>query len=244
MYGLAPYLGCRPDGKMPLRFVRKGREKPLRHRVFLLSPANLSGKRARLLLDAEADFELAIRLRSRAGLSVGEAFTFMSGLYFRGKLAYAEALAEAPDGCGGVQVITPGRGLLPPDRCITLEELRELATVTVDLGDPRYLSPLLRDARKIGHELGPEDQAVLLGSVATGKYVDPLLEALGDRLFMPAEFVGRGDMSRGGLLLRCVASGQELTYVPIMGAERRGKRPPRLPPLDRSSRSPGDSPGH
>ena len=101
--------------------------------------------------------------------------------------------------------------------------------------------PLLRDARQIGRGLGPEDQAVLLGSVATGKYVDPLLEVLSDRLYMPAEFVGRGDMSRGGLLLRCVASGRQLTYVPVMGSERRGKRPPRLPRPDRPLR-PGGSP--
>lgn len=163
----------------------------------------------------------------------------MSGLYFRGKLAYAKAFAEPPDGRGGVYVITPGRGLQPPDRCVTLEELRELATVTVDPEDTKYLSPLLRDARKIGRELGPEDQAILLGSVATGKYVDPLLEALSDRLYMPAEFVGRGDMSRGGLLLRCVASGEQLSYLPVAGAERRGKRPPRLPPLDRPLRPDG-----
>lgn len=165
----------------------------------------------------------------------------MSGLYFRGKLAYATAFAEAPDGRGGVEVITPGRGLLPPSRRLTLGELRAIATVTVDPENPEYLLPLLRDAREIGRELDPDDQAVLLGSVATGKYVDPLLDTLGERLYMPAEFVGRGDMSRGGLLLRCVTSGRQLTYVPVAGAERRGKRPPRLPPLDRPWR-PGESP--
>lgn len=228
-------VACR-SGPPGSRRVGKG----LRRRVFLLSPANMSGKRAALLLRGEANFELAVRLRS-AGISLGEAFTFMSGLYFRGKLAYATAFAEAPNGRGRVEVITPGRGLLPPDRCVTLKELKELATVNVDPGDPEYLLPLLRDARQIGRGLGPEDQAVLLGSVATGKYVDPLLEALGEGLYMPAEFVGRGDMSRGGLLLRCVASGRQLTYVPVMGTERRGKRPPRLPSPNRPLR-PGESP--
>ena len=69
---------------------------------------------------------------------------------------------------------------------------------------------------------------VLLGSIASGKYVDVLLEVFGSRLCFPAEFAGRGDMSRGGLMLRCVASGEELGYVPLVGAERHGKRPPKL----------------
>jgi hypothetical protein len=40
--------------------------------------------------------------------------------------------------------------------------------------------------------------------------------------------VGGGDMSRGGLLLRCVRAGRELVYVPVAGALRRGGRPARL----------------
>ena len=38
-------------------------------------------------------------------------------------------------------------------------------------------------------------------------------------------------MSRGGLLLRCVAAGEELPYVPVKGAVRHGPRPPKLAPL-------------
>ena len=72
---------------------------------------------------------------------------------------------------------------------------------------------------------------VLLGSIATGKYVDPLLAVLGERLLFPADFVGRGDMSRGGLLLRCARAGTELAYVGVRDAVRRGPRPPRLAPL-------------
>jgi len=41
-------------------------------------------------------------------------------------------------------------------------------------------------------------------------------------------FVGRGDMSRGGLLLRSVRYEVELDYVPVAGAVRHGPRPPRL----------------
>ena len=69
---------------------------------------------------------------------------------------------------------------------------------------------------------------VLLGSIATGKYVDALLDALGPRLLFPTDFVGRGDMSRGGLLLRSAREGRELDYIPVAGALRRGKRPPKL----------------
>jgi hypothetical protein len=61
-----------------------------------------------------------------------------------------------------------------------------------------------------------------------------LLAVLGERLHFPAEFVGRGDMSRGGLLLRAVRAGVELAYLPVAGAVRHGARPPRLPPLPRS----------
>ena len=66
---------------------------------------------------------------------------------------------------------------------------------------------------------------ILLGSIATGKYVDCLLPIITQRLLFPSEFVGRGDMSRGALLLRCVAENTELNYVPLMGAVRRGQRP-------------------
>jgi len=82
-------------------------------RVFLLSPANAGGKRAQLLLRQAAQFDLALRLREH-GLPLGEAFSFISGLYFRGKLAYAGAFAAPPEGVPGVLVITACGGLLPP----------------------------------------------------------------------------------------------------------------------------------
>jgi hypothetical protein len=76
---------------------------------------------------------------------------------------------------------------------------------------------------------------VLLGSIASAKYVDVLEPVFRSRLLFPSEFVGRGDMSRGGLLLRCVRAGLELTYGPVIGAVRTGVRPPRLAPLPRAS---------
>ncbi|HEY2931322.1 MAG TPA: hypothetical protein VGK99_06200 [Acidobacteriota bacterium] len=60
-----------------------------------------------------------------------------------------------------------------------------------------------------------------------------LLSVFGERLLFPAEFLGRGDMSRGGLMLRCARSGSELTYVAVSGAVRNGPRPPKLEPLVR-----------
>src|SRR5438477_13153763 len=74
-------------------------------------------------------------------------------------------------------------------------------------------------------------EIVLLGSIATPKYVEPLLGIFGERLLFPSEFVGRGDMSRGGLLLRCLREQVELKYVPVNGTVRNGTRPAKLPRL-------------
>jgi hypothetical protein len=187
--------------------------------LFLLSPAHCGGKRAGLVMNPDARFELAVRLRER-GVPLGEVFTFLSGLYFRGKAAYAEAFGD-----GGL-VITPGWGLVPARTVISLEDLHAIASVGVAPGEARYRDPIARDATALA--LGPAVPIVLLGSIATGKYVDVLASILGDRLHFPAAFVGRGDMSRGGLLLRAARAGQELEYRPVHGAARRGPRPPRL----------------
>jgi len=203
-----------------------------RNRIFLLSPANAAGVRARMVLNESATFELAVRLRS-AGVEIGELFSFISGLYFRGKLAYASAFAAPPQGVGGAYVITAAGGLLPPHTPVTLASIRQLAGVDIDPADDRYRLPLERDARALAANAGPECEIVLLGSIAEAKYVQPLAAIFGDRLTFPAEFVGRGDMSRGGLMLRCATAGTELAYIPAQGATRRGKRPPKLPKLPR-----------
>ena len=200
----------------------------MRRRVFLLSPAHCGGVRARLVFDPAARFDLARRLRAATGAPLGEVFSFLSGLYFRGKLAYAEAFARPPAGHHGVLVITPTDGLVPAGETVDHERLRRFAEVDIDAGNPRYVEPLRRDARRHAALLGPRGDVVLLGSIATGKYLDPLLEVFGDRLRFPADFVGRGDMSRGGLLLRHARAGAELDYVGVRGAVRRGPRPPRL----------------
>jgi hypothetical protein len=201
---------------------------PDSHRIFLLSPANVGGKRAQMLLNPGAQFELAQRLRTGAEVSLGEAFAFMSGLYFRGKLAYARAFANAPDGQAGVLIITSNCGLVSADAPVTTEELRSYSNVPIDARDERYSQPLIRDALALAALSAKNCSIVLLGSVASGKYVDHLLPIFGNQLQFPHEFVGRGDMSRGGLLLRSVAANRLLTHVPLDGALRRGHRPPRL----------------
>ena len=199
-------------------------------RVFLLSPAYAGGQRARMILSERAQFDLARRLRSEQRPSLGEVFTFLSGLYFRGKLAYANAFAPEGKTRSSVLVITPTRGLVPAATPVGLADLLEFAEVDIDEAEPRYRVPLERDVKKLAKKLSAQGEAVLLGSVATGKYVDVLLEHFGQRLCFPADFVGRGDMSRGGLLLRCAVDRNELPYISVAGAVRKGKRPPKLEP--------------
>jgi hypothetical protein len=203
------------------------------NRVFLLSPAHCGGERARIVFNPRSEFELARRLRTPAGAPLGEVFSFLSGLYFRGKLAYAREFAAPPRGVPGALVITTNEGLRSPDEPVTLTRLKRFARGDIDQADRRYRQPLLRDARLIAEAAGERCQVVLLGSVASGKYVDVLTKVFGERLLFPISFVGRGDMSRGGLMLRCAREGVELDYVPVASAVRHGPRPPKLPPLPR-----------
>ena len=205
-------------------------------RVFLLSPANCGGLRAKMMLSPNARFDLARQLQSPVGAPLGEVFAFVSGLYFRGKLAYARRFARPPDPtdpvtAGGVLVITTNAGLRSVDTQVTIESFRAFATGDIDLRNAAYRAPLERSAKTLRDAIGPDCEVVLLGSVASGKYVDLLLPIFGDRLMFPPDFAGRGDMSRGGLMLRCVMAGFELPYVPLAGASRHGQRPPKLEPL-------------
>jgi hypothetical protein len=191
--------------------------------VFLLSPARVDGRRAQMLFNPEATFDLAVRLRSDEGVPIGEVFSFLSGLYFRGKLAYASLF-----GAASTFVITTDRGLLSPGARVRLDDLRAFGTIDIAVADERFTDPLRRDAEGILRELASDACVVLLGSIATGKYADVLTSVFGERLLFPTDFVGRGDMSRGGLLLRCVDDARELAYQPVVGAVRRGARPPKL----------------
>jgi hypothetical protein len=195
------------------------------NRIFLLSPAKANGLRAQLLTRPQANFELARRVQI-GDASIGEIFAFCSGLYFRGKLAYATRFAQMPGLFSGVQVITPSRGLVSADTIIGLKELNEFSAVAVDAAEPRFTVPLQKTARAL--PLNEPFEVVILGSIATGKYVEALLPVFGERLLFPMEFVGRGDMSRGALMLRCAESGEELQYVPVSGTIRKGPRAPKV----------------
>jgi hypothetical protein len=211
-------------------------------RIFLLSPANCGGPRAQLMTSPNAGFELARKLQSRGGAPLGEVFSFVSGLYFRGKLAYARRFARPPDPtdpvvAGGVLVITPNAGLRAADTPVTLRSFQGFADTDINLANAAYRRPLEQAARAVLDVIGPDCEVVLLGSIASGKYVDPLLPIFGERLLFPIHFVGRGDMSRGGLMLRCVTAGLELEYVPLKGSSRHGERPPKLEPIRHAANS-------
>ncbi|HKV81215.1 MAG TPA: hypothetical protein VJP02_23915 [Candidatus Sulfotelmatobacter sp.] len=199
-------------------------------RIFLLSPANLGGVRAGYAMADNAKSDLSRRLRGE-GVTLGEVFSFISGLYFRGKLAYARAFSSPPSGVCGCYVITAGGGLVAPETAVNLNRLREFAVNAIDPCNERYRAPLDRDCGSLSETAGDSCEIVLLGSIATPKYVEPLLQIFRERLVFPMDFVGRGDMSRGGLLLRRVEAGRELDYTPILSATRRGSRPPKLSPL-------------
>jgi hypothetical protein len=206
-------------------------------RVFLLSPARTDGRRAQLVFNPNAAFDTAVRLRSPEGIELGSVFSFLSGLYFRGKLTYARAFEQELERVDPILVITPERGLVPPETRVTLKDLGQFRRIDIASGDDRYLGPLRRDIDRLEAALPSDAELVLLGSIATGKYVDALLSAFGARLVFPSDFVGRGDMSRGGLLLRSARDLKELSYTPVLGAVRRGKRPPKLEPLSRGRRT-------
>lgn len=206
-------------------------------RVFILSPARLDGVRAGYLMrprSPESQWSPLVRgLRTREGVPIGEVFRFLSGLYFRGKLAYAGRFAKPPPpptwlGSGAL-VITANRGLLPAESRVCLEHLEAFAETDIHAGEKAFRGPLVRDAELLREALAPDADVVLLGSVAQTKYTSPLLEVFGERLLFPEAFVGRGDMSRGGLMLRAASDGAELAYAKVAGAKVHGTRPPKLP---------------
>ena len=202
-------------------------------KIFLLSPASLNGTRAAQLMSPRAQFALAARYRTGDGVEIADAFAFMSSLYFRGKIAYARRFAvPSPDiGGDGIFVITSGFGLVPPDWRITEERMTRMRKIDVDVATRNYVKPLRDHAQLLARALDADAhaQVVLLGSVATGKYVDVLRPILGDRLRFPSLFAGLGDMSRGGLMLRAAREGRELPYTTLDAPRHRtggtGKMP-------------------
>ena len=205
--------------------------------IFLLSPAKAGGRRYSILTSDKASFELALKFRAGSA-TLGEIYSFISGLYFRGKIAYAAAFGAVLGQSSNALVIVPGLGLLPPETVFSSEQLRATAQIEVDEDNPIHHDALLAAAGSLDRATGHQCSFVLLGSVASAKYTTALLKVLDHRLLFPAEFVGRGDMSRGGIMLRSAASGEELTYIPVTGAQLRGPRPARLNPEQRPKYDP------
>ena len=179
--------------------------------IFLLSPANTSGIRAKQFTSPNARFEAARMYQSPEGVPIAMAFAFMSSLYFRGKIGYAMHFAAE----SGVYIIAPGFGLVPPDWRLTPERMKVMSRTPVDIAKRNYRQPLERDARSLAANLAADAQIVLLGSVASGKYVDILWPVFQHRLRFPTAFAGLGDMSRGGLMLRAVRANRELEYCTL-----------------------------
>ena len=201
--------------------------------MFILSPAKLGGERGTLILRPDAQLALAQQLRSETGAPLREVFSFISSLYFRGKATYAQAFGRPPAGLDAALVISPGEGLRAIDEPLTLARVRAWAGVPIDERNVDFTAPLIRDAEDLERGYGATTRFVLLGSVASNKYVRPLTRVFGDHLLFPPAFVGRGDMSRGGLLLRAVRAGSELEYAPVEGATVHGPRVARLARLSR-----------
>lgn len=201
--------------------------------VFLLSPARCSGERAAQLVRSKRS-KLGQRLRAGEA-TLGEVFAWLSALYFRGKLTYAVRFGASSGPVPGALVMAPGLGLRAAEARISVPMFRAMGEIEVE--SDAFVQPLLRDARLVDRACGaggpgaPPARIVLLGSIATGKYADTLQDVFGSRLLFPETFVGRGDMSRGGLLLRAARSGEELAYRPVAGATLHGARPPKLPRL-------------
>jgi hypothetical protein len=193
-----------------------------RSKVFLISPATAHGPRALSLRRPDASSVLARRLREE-GVPLGDVFSFLSGLYFRGKLEYARAFAREPDEqTGGVRIITMTDGLVSPDALISRRDLDRYAECTE--GVTAALSSLKETALAFSERIGATADIILLGSVGTGKYTDLLAPIFGERLLFPRDVLHIGQLARGALFLKRARERHELEYVPVAEIARAGRR--------------------
>jgi hypothetical protein len=150
-------------------------------------------------------------------------FSFLSGLYFRGKLEYARAFADTPgEETGGVYIITMTDGLVSPDARIWLQDLERYAVCRE--GAAAAISTLEGTARALVQRIGGDGDVVLLGSVGTGKYTDLLAPIFGERLLFPRDVLHIGQLARGALFLSRAREGRELEYIPVSEIMRAGRR--------------------
>src|SRR5687767_2693589 len=151
------------------------------HKIFLISPASLAGIRGRAVLEGRSSAPFMEALRAE-GVRLVEVYAFISSLYFRGKLEYAVRFARPPGGIAGAWVITPTRGLVGADARVTLADLEEFASGSIETDDARYRDALRRTALHVASGLGGAGDVVLLGSIASSRYLEPLAEVFGERL--------------------------------------------------------------
>jgi hypothetical protein len=193
-----------------------------RPKVFLISPATAHGPRALSLRRPGSGSALARRLRED-GVPLGEVFSFLSGLYFRGKLEYARAFAHVPrEATGDVYIITMTDGLVSPDMRISSQDLERYALCSE--GTAAAIATLTRTAHTLSQRIGGDADVVLLGSVSTGKYTDLLAPIFGDRLLFPRDVLHIGQLARGALFLRRARERHELEYMPVAEIVRAGRR--------------------
>src|SRR5437660_11828003 len=99
-----------------------------------------------MVMSPKATFPLAARLRSADGAPLGDLFSFMSGLYFRGKLTYARRFARPaePDNPivgSGIHVITANAGLRSPDTLVTRSAVIAFGRGDIDADNASYRRP-------------------------------------------------------------------------------------------------------
>ena len=181
----------------------------------------MSGKRGQLLLSPTSSSALARQLHSAEGAPLGETFSFVSGLYFRGKLAYARTFGKPIAARPAAFIISAGGGLCELDERVHATRLLAWASVSIDEQNPHFVVPLVRHTSALLDAYPESARFVLLGSLASNKYVAPLLDVLGERALFPSLFLGMGDMQRGARLLEAARQGRELAYEPLSGARRR-----------------------
>jgi hypothetical protein len=201
---------------------RGGMPSPGRPKVFVISPATAHGPRALSLRRPDSHSTLARQLKEE-GVPLGDVFTFLSGLYFRGKLEYARAFAHPPgDEGGGVYIITMTDGLVSPDARISVQDLERYALCPE--GTAAAMSTLEATARAVLKHIGSEGDVILLGSVGTGKYTNLLAPIFGERLLFPRDVLHIGQLARGALFLNRARERRELEYIPVAEIIRAGRR--------------------
>ena len=140
-------------------------------------------------MSERATFDLAVRLRdargtARGSVQLSERSIFQGQARLLAAFGVHRILSRLFSGAG-VFVITPNAGLRTPDTPVTLGGISRFAGVDVSADNPSYRKPLDRSARSLAADIGPDCGVVLLGSIASAKYVDVLLSIFGDRLLFP-----------------------------------------------------------